>query len=120
MTLCVIDSNGLCVNVVVAASEEVSYLQYGQSFAPDHSGSIGCIWDGQSWIEPSVVEPVRSVAEQGVTVRAERNSLLADTDWMALSDNTMSPEWAAYRQALRDVPAQAGFPTDVVWPIKPE
>ena len=49
-------------------------------------------------------------------VRAHRDRLLANTDWTALSDNTMSPEMFAYRQALRDVTAQEGFPYSVVWP----
>jgi hypothetical protein len=53
-------------------------------------------------------------------VRSRRNRLLSDTDWMALSDNTMSPAWASYRQALRDITAQEGFPYSVVWPTKPE
>jgi len=53
-------------------------------------------------------------------IRQERNRLLADTDWMALSDNTMTPEWASYRQALRDITAQTGFPYSVNWPTKPE
>jgi hypothetical protein len=44
---------------------------------------------------------------------------LAATDWMALSDVTMSPEWAAYRQALRDVTDQVGFPENVDWPTAP-
>jgi hypothetical protein len=52
-------------------------------------------------------------------VRNQRNRLLSDTDWMALSDNTMTPEWASYRQALRDITSQAGFPYSVVWPTKP-
>ena len=52
-------------------------------------------------------------------VRSERNQLLSETDWMAGSDVTMSDEWRAYRQALRDVPAQNGFPNDVTWPTKP-
>jgi hypothetical protein len=52
-------------------------------------------------------------------VRAYRNKLISDTDWMALTDNTMTPEWAAYRQALRDVTAQDGFPFSVVWPVAP-
>lgn len=56
------------------------------------------------------------VADQ---VRAERDSKLAATDWMALSDVIMSPEWAAYRQALRDVTGQAGFPENVDWPTAP-
>ena len=51
--------------------------------------------------------------------RAKRNKLLADTDWRASSDLTLSTEWATYRQALRDVPAQAGFPNTITWPTKP-
>jgi hypothetical protein len=53
-------------------------------------------------------------------VRNQRNRLLSDTDWMALSDNTMTPEWATYRQALRDITDQTGFPYAVDWPTKPE
>lgn len=53
-------------------------------------------------------------------VRNQRNRLFAETDWMALSDNTMTPAWASYRQALRDITGQAGFPYSVVWPTKPE
>jgi hypothetical protein len=56
------------------------------------------------------------VADQ---VRAERDSKLAATDWMALSDVTMSPEWAAYRQALRDITDQVEFPENVDWPVEP-
>ena len=52
--------------------------------------------------------------------RAERNTKLAETDWTASSDITMSDAMTAYRQALRDVPAQSGFPTDITWPEKPE
>lgn len=51
--------------------------------------------------------------------RFMRNQLLAATDFWALSDYTMTDEMAAYRQALRDVPSQAGFPHDIVWPVKP-
>jgi len=53
-------------------------------------------------------------------VRNQRDRLLADTDWMALSDVTMSDTMIAYRQALRDIPSQAGFPFSVTWPTKPE
>lgn len=53
-------------------------------------------------------------------VRGYRNGLLKDTDWMALTDVTMSDSVAEYRQALRDVTVQSGFPYEVVWPTKPE
>jgi hypothetical protein len=53
-------------------------------------------------------------------IRNQRDVLLAATDWMALSDVTMSDTMSAYRQALRDIPSQAGFPASVTWPSKPE
>ena len=52
-------------------------------------------------------------------VRSDRNNLLAETDWWGLSDHTMTQAETDYRQALRDVPAQAGFPFEVTWPTKP-
>jgi hypothetical protein len=58
-------------------------------------------------------------AELEFDIRYQRDRLLSDTDWMALSDNTMTPAWASYRQALRDVPSQEGFPYSVTWPTKP-
>jgi hypothetical protein len=62
----------------------------------------------------------RKDEEQAASIRATRDNKLAQTDWMGASDVTMSPEWAAYRQALRDVPSQEGFPWNVVWPTQPE
>ena len=49
-----------------------------------------------------------------INIRRTRDSLLQRTDYMALSDVTMSDEWKDYRQALREVPQQANFPTDFV------
>lgn len=51
--------------------------------------------------------------------REKRDALLAESDWMASQDRTMSQAEKDYRQALRDVPAQAGFPTSITWPTKP-
>ena len=55
-------------------------------------------------------------------LRAKRNKLLADTDFHALSDQTLSPEMSAYRQALRDI--TNGITTKeqidaIIWPTKP-
>ena len=61
-----------------------------------------------------------SLHPQHYVVRIVRNSLLAQTDWWAISDRTMTAEQTAYRQALRDIPDQAGFPTEIIWPTKPE
>lgn len=57
-------------------------------------------------------------------VRAERDSKLSATDLPALrfleSDGTVPAEWKIYRQALRDVPEQPGFPHDIDWPEAPD
>ena len=53
-------------------------------------------------------------------IRDKRNRLLSDTDWMALSDVTLAEPWATYRQSLRDITSQVGFPYAVTWPTKPE
>ena len=53
-------------------------------------------------------------------VRQERNALLVSSDWTQVADAPVDQAaWATYRQDLRDVPQQAGFPTTVVWPTKP-
>jgi len=54
------------------------------------------------------------------TERATRDDLLKATDHYGLSDVTMTDAMTAYRQALRDVPQQAGFPQTITWPTKPE
>jgi hypothetical protein len=53
-------------------------------------------------------------------IRSERDQLIASTDWWGTSDRTMTAEQTAYRQALRDITDQSGFPTDITWPTKPE
>ena len=59
-------------------------------------------------------------ANQATAVRADRDRRLAETDWTQVADAPVDQAaWATYRQALRDVPAQAGFPWDITWPTKP-
>ena len=59
-------------------------------------------------------------AEQAKNVRAERNRLIAESDWTQLADAPVDNlAWALYRQALRDLPLQDGFPWDIVYPTKP-
>lgn len=71
------------------------------------------VWT-QQWKSSQVSQ---STAEENV--RRRRDLLLGQTDYLALSDQTLSTEMATYRQALRDVPNQSGFPFDVTWPTKP-
>lgn len=59
-------------------------------------------------------------AEQAARVRDQRTQKLKDCDWTQLADSPVDKAiWATYRQALRDVPTQTGFPWTVVWPDAP-
>ena len=59
-------------------------------------------------------------AEQAKIVRTTRDTKLSETDWRFRSDMTPSQVWKDYCQALRDVPAQAGFPWTITWPTQPQ
>lgn len=53
-------------------------------------------------------------------IRLERNAKLISSDWTQIADATVDKTaWATYRQALRNIPTQSGFPNTVVWPDAP-
>ena len=58
--------------------------------------------------------------EQMAALRRQRNQLLTETDYLALVDSTLTDEMQAYRQALRDLPANTVDPANPVFPTKPE
>jgi hypothetical protein len=59
-------------------------------------------------------------AQQSTSIRAERNRRLSESDWTQLADAPVNREaWLAYRQALRDLTTQAGFPFEITWPELP-
>lgn len=71
----------------------------------------------RSWTQEEVDAHALALASTAAEdARIKRNSLLAETDWTASTDVTMTSEMTTYRQALRDVPAQAGFPNTIEWP----
>ena len=59
-------------------------------------------------------------AEQAKSVRTSRTQMLNDCDWTQIADSTADKTaWATYRQALRDITAQSGFPWTMTWPETP-
>jgi len=59
-------------------------------------------------------------AEQAKAVRQTRTEKLKDSDWTQIADSTADKAaWATYRQALRDITSQAGFPWTITWPDAP-
>jgi hypothetical protein len=55
--------------------------------------------------------------QHATSIREQRNKLLSDSDWTQLADSSADKiKWAKYRQALRDITKQTGFPWDIEWP----
>jgi hypothetical protein len=81
------------------------------------------------WLSPDITQPTEAEIQAEIArleaeqpwkeLRQKRNRLIAETDYLALSDSTLTTEMAAYRQALRDLPANTTDPANPVWPVKP-
>ena len=74
---------------------------------------------GTDWATVSAKVTALTAAEPLKELRAERDRLIAQTDWWASSDLTMTAEQTAYRQALRDITDTYQSLDTVVWPVKP-
>jgi len=88
-----------------------------------NSSVVTIIGDTAYDAEGNVVEYDNDAAEaEGklIALRNQRNLLIAETDWWASSDLTMTAQQTAYRQALRDITDSYTSLDDVVWPTKPE
>ena len=100
------DANG---NWVWAWTEQDMFQEY-----TDDEGTVVTV---QDQIDAKVAADNAALE---ATERATRDDLLKATDHYGLSDVTMTEAMTAYRQALRDVPQQEGFPQTITWPTKPE
>ena len=86
----------------------------GSGIESDNSADWGVTWD-----EVNVKLQDLTAAEPLKALRAERDRLIAATDWWAGSDHTMTDAQTAYRQALRDITDSATSLDDVTWPTAP-
>lgn len=78
-------------------------------------GEIGDRYENGQFFSPLV-----DIEKLASTARVSRNALLLESDWTQLSDSPVDKAiWSTYRQALRDIPQQDGFPENIVWPDKP-
>ena len=104
--------NGIVSNIVEATPE---FAQENNWVECDFA-SVGWLYENGEFKEPPI--DLEYFAEQ---VRQKRNQDLFISDWTQLADsNVDKTAWATYRQALRDIPAQVGFPLEVTFPTKPE
>lgn len=82
---------------------------------------LGDAYADQGWVEVGEEAPASMTADE---VSATIAQMLTNTAWaVAVDDTTITrgqrADWMAFRQALRDIPLQSGFPTNIVWPTEP-
>ena len=104
--------------------------QYSQSFGVEQVDGkwytkyvLGPIFtDGETTaIEQEVAYKSLKDAEQAQNIRNQRNQMLKDCDWTQLEDSPVDKIlWASYRQSLRDITEQSGFPWEIQWAVQPE
>ena len=94
---------------------EVDYV-IGQSPGDAYSFNVNTrVWEDTKSEQQKYTDATQTSIQK-------RNQLLAASDWTQLPDVplTTKESWAAYRQALRDITVQAGYPLNVVWPTPPQ
>jgi hypothetical protein len=112
------NTTGELQNIVMVDPNNLPEAPEGYRMEDETGGVIGQRWTGSAWEYPLSVLEAR--------VRAGRDARLLEVDaiagnalrWAALNADTQAA-WATYRQALLDVPQQAGFPNTVAWPTEP-
>jgi hypothetical protein len=86
------------------------------------------VWDFEGSVPTrkiKVLSPEEVSATEAAKAKAQRNRLLAESDWTDMASakgrlgDALYDQWQVYRQALRDIPQQIGFPLDIVWPTPP-
>ena len=105
------------INIEDNVSWNTHYVRNGQVFAmptkPD--GEHAFNYETRAWQQDA--------QKQGNEIKILRNALLTASDWTQIPNSPLSTEkqaaWATYRQELRDIPAQSGYPYNVVWPVAP-
>jgi len=81
---------------------------------------LGPVFTGDTAAADEAEYKAMKDAEQAASVRASRTQMLNDCDWTQIADSTADKTaWATYRQALRDITSQAGFPWTITWPNDP-
>lgn len=98
------------------AADDLQYISDGKvvDMPPKPAGSWNFDYSEKVWVEDKQA--------QEALVKQQRNRLLVQSDWTQLPDVPLSTKesWATYRQDLRDITAQEGYPFNVVWPTPPQ
>jgi len=103
---------------------EINHPKYGWipfTASPDDVEPIGAeVFNATKVSAAAYVEPPVDLTALAASAREQRNTLLTKSDWTQVADAPVDQQaWATYRQGLRDITSQEGFPEAIMWPVAP-
>jgi len=119
----VIDGVGTYQDSYVSNGVVCLYTTEQRNLKADNPG-LSYVWSNYSFSWVSKFTQSEQYAIQEASVKSTRDTLLYESDWTQIPNNPLTTEkqqeWAVYRQQLRDITSQSGYPFNVVWPTQPE
>lgn len=115
-----ITNDGYVISFVESQIEQTDLVLIDYEVPPCPNGGYKFNVNTRTWDAPTEQEQSSSAV---IDVNTRRNDLLYQSDWTQIPNNPLTAEkqaeWATYRQELRDIPQQSGYPLNVVWPVAP-
>ena len=122
------DYSGEDYEIIETEVDVQGFSQSGHiTFSMEGVTSFHLAWDGTTVSADDTAKTAWELVEEWKRIRAERNRLLAETDWVVIkareNGGTVPAKWKTYRVALRDVPSEQSSKTkysEITWPTRPE
>lgn len=115
-----ITNDGYVISFVESTIEQIGLVEIDYEVPPCLSSGYRFNVNTKTWDVPTQQEQDASAI---INVQTKRVNLLYQSDWTQIPNNPLTTEkqaaWATYRQELRDIPQQSGYPLNVVWPVAP-
>ena len=116
-----IDDNGYIIYSVQSSfpQTDLTEIDYEIGICPDAGFQFNV--NSKTWVDTRTDQQKYDEASQPIIQK--KNQLLSVSDWTQIPGNPLTAEqqaaWATYRQELRDITAQSGYPFNVIWPTPP-
>ena len=113
---------GITYNIKYYVTKRDSEILIAENVEDEDGNPVAKVYLQSHFIGQDDTKDARLLADEWTRIRKERTRLLAETDHLALSDQTLSADMKTYRTSLRDIPSEQSSKTkysDITWPTKP-
>lgn len=114
--------NDIVVYVVQSNEPQVDLIEIDFDIGQSNQAWLKYKFSEKKWID--IRTDQQKNFDKDKEIKSQRNLLLISSDWTQIPNNPLTQEqqeaWAVYRQELRDVTSQSGYPFNVIWPTSPQ